>query len=247
MEQKIVLNEHNKQEYPPMHTARFDTTLIKWLGVLSFVLLCFGCQSTTNSGKSSIGPITITDKEVTEHEWNEALLHKTEYNYLRDTNINEFDKTAVSVAVFRTLDEQYKEAYVWGDLSFDNIGLYHETNEHFVEIHYGNEIWGSFVVKEVSDTNLIVGGDYGVYGKNGIFVGSSGFDCDPIVWLYFYARDSEKNQTHLLCEYRNTDCYLRNYGGECSELVWYKDALYWKGHNRITDTVTYHKLTLTNP
>ena len=28
MEQEIILNEHNKQEYPPMHTAGFDTTLI---------------------------------------------------------------------------------------------------------------------------------------------------------------------------------------------------------------------------
>lgn len=29
MEQEIQLNDHNKQEYPPMHTADFNTLLIK--------------------------------------------------------------------------------------------------------------------------------------------------------------------------------------------------------------------------
>lgn len=28
MEQEPVLNAHNKEEYPPMHTTRFDTSLI---------------------------------------------------------------------------------------------------------------------------------------------------------------------------------------------------------------------------
>ena len=27
MEQEPVLNEHNKEEYPPMHTGRLDTPL----------------------------------------------------------------------------------------------------------------------------------------------------------------------------------------------------------------------------
>ena len=245
MEQEITLNAHNKQVFPAGHTAGFDTSLIKWLVVLSFVFLFSGCQSVAKFDKSSIGTVMVVDKEVSEQEWNEALSHKVEYNYLRDTNIDELDKIAASVAVFRTLDEGYKEAYVWTDLSFDNIGLYHETNEHFVEIYYANEVWGTFVVNEVSDTSFMAGSDFGVYGKNGIFVGSPGFDCDPIVWLYFYARDSEKKQTHLLYEYRNRDYYLCHYGDEISELVWYKDALYWKGYSRLTDTMTYHKLTLT--
>lgn len=31
MEQKIQLNEHNKQEYPPMHTVEINTSLINQL------------------------------------------------------------------------------------------------------------------------------------------------------------------------------------------------------------------------
>lgn len=31
MEQTIQLNEHNKQEYPPMHTAEMNTSLINQL------------------------------------------------------------------------------------------------------------------------------------------------------------------------------------------------------------------------
>ena len=27
MEQEPIINEHNKQEYPPMHTGRLDTPL----------------------------------------------------------------------------------------------------------------------------------------------------------------------------------------------------------------------------
>lgn len=29
MEQEIQLNDHNKQEYPPMHTNKMNTFLIK--------------------------------------------------------------------------------------------------------------------------------------------------------------------------------------------------------------------------
>lgn len=31
MEQETLLNEHNKQEYPPMHTAEMNTSLINQL------------------------------------------------------------------------------------------------------------------------------------------------------------------------------------------------------------------------
>lgn len=31
MEQTIQLNEHNKQEYPPMHTVEMNTSLINQL------------------------------------------------------------------------------------------------------------------------------------------------------------------------------------------------------------------------
>lgn len=31
MEQQPTLNEHNKQEYPPMHTAEMNTSLINQL------------------------------------------------------------------------------------------------------------------------------------------------------------------------------------------------------------------------
>ena len=39
MKQEITLNEHNKQEYPPMHTAGFDTTLIAKMVSLCFVMI----------------------------------------------------------------------------------------------------------------------------------------------------------------------------------------------------------------
>ncbi len=31
MDKEIQLNEHNKQEYPPMHTYEFNTLLIYWI------------------------------------------------------------------------------------------------------------------------------------------------------------------------------------------------------------------------
>ena len=42
MEQEIILNEHNKQEYPPMHTARIDTSLIKRVFCVVLLLLYMG-------------------------------------------------------------------------------------------------------------------------------------------------------------------------------------------------------------
>lgn len=41
MEQEIILNAHNKQEYPPMHISEFNTPLIRLL-VLMLGLLFFG-------------------------------------------------------------------------------------------------------------------------------------------------------------------------------------------------------------
>ena len=31
MEQQLKLNDHNKQEYPPMHTTKMNTSLINQL------------------------------------------------------------------------------------------------------------------------------------------------------------------------------------------------------------------------
>lgn len=46
MEQEITLNAHNKQEYPPMHTAIFETSLIKLFGFILFLtVLTSGNQS----------------------------------------------------------------------------------------------------------------------------------------------------------------------------------------------------------
>lgn len=39
MEQQIQLNDHNKQEYPPMHTYDSNTSLIKVLKIKTLSLM----------------------------------------------------------------------------------------------------------------------------------------------------------------------------------------------------------------
>ena len=55
MEQQPILNEHNKQEYPPMHTGGTGTPLTYW-GVLCFLtalILFAGCASRSKAAKNN--------------------------------------------------------------------------------------------------------------------------------------------------------------------------------------------------
>jgi hypothetical protein len=55
MEQEIIVNEHCKQEYPPMHTGGIGTPLTYW-GVLCFLtalILFAGCASQSKAAKNN--------------------------------------------------------------------------------------------------------------------------------------------------------------------------------------------------
>lgn len=58
MEQSPILNEHNKQEYPPMHTDRTDTSLknipMLLLLLMGFISYFAGCQSPQMSNNESV-------------------------------------------------------------------------------------------------------------------------------------------------------------------------------------------------
>ena len=55
MEQEPILNAHNKDEYPPMHTGGTGTPLTYW-GVLCFLtalILFAGCASRSKAAKNN--------------------------------------------------------------------------------------------------------------------------------------------------------------------------------------------------
>ncbi len=194
---------------------------------------------------------SVKDEVITEQEWTNAVQHRDEYNCRRDT-MDWSRRKVAEVAVFKTLDDEDKTAYVWTDLWLTNIGMFVERNETIVEIWHVNEMEAVFVENGVADTCRIAGSDFGVYSKDGIFVGCKGFDCDNHVHLFFYQHVDASAQCHirLLGEYTSCSAYLQNYNDE-NALAWYKGSLYWTGldrHPSGKETRTFHKLSfLPNP
>ncbi len=189
---------------------------------------------------------SVKDEVITEQEWTNAVQHRDEYNCCRDT-MDWYRRKAAEVAVFKTLDDEDKTAYVWTDLWLTNIGMFVERNETIVEIWHANDMEAVFVENGVADTCRIAGSDFGVYSKDGIFVGCKGFDCDNHVHLFFYQHVNASAQCHirLLGEYTSCSAYLQNYNDE-NALAWYKGSLYWTGYDRYPagkETRTFHKLS----
>lgn len=188
---------------------------------------------------------SVKDEVITEQEWTNAVQHRAEYNCHRDT-MDWHRRKRAEVAVFETLRDEDKTAYVCTDLWLTNIGMFVERDETIVEIWHANDMEAVFVGNGVADTCRIAGSDFGVYSKDGIFVGCEGFDCDNHVHLYFYQHVDVSAPCHIrwLGEY-TCSSYLQNYNDE-NALAWYKGCLYWTGFDRYPsgeDARTFHKLS----
>ena len=67
MEQEPVLNEHNKQEYPPMHTAGLNTSLITRTKIVFSLLICLfltACNSDVHHIKFKLNEYAFIDKTL---------------------------------------------------------------------------------------------------------------------------------------------------------------------------------------
>lgn len=65
MEHDTILNARNKQEYLPMHTAKYSTTLTILYAFLCGLLLLGGCRNTPKTEESSSDSIAMADSMVT--------------------------------------------------------------------------------------------------------------------------------------------------------------------------------------
>ena len=190
---------------------------------------------------------TVTDETITREEWQMAASHRDEYNCHLDTTNWSKNKEA-EVAVFRTLEDWEKEAYVWTDLSLTNIGTFIERGETIVEIVYMHNVEAVFVENGIADTCHIAGAICGTYSKDGVYVGAEGFDCDGCVVLYFYRHVENSEPCHIQFMGKYI-CHTANpIEGDPQDnpLLWYGDSLYWKSYNRYGDKreLVCHKLTI---
>lgn len=189
----------------------------------------------------------VKDEAVPEQEWRMAASHRAEYNCRRDTS-DWFKNKEAEVAVFRTLEDWEKEAYVWTDFGLTNIGTFSERNETIVDIWYANDMMAVFVDNGVADTCRIAGSLCGTYSKDGIYVGAELFDCDGYVHLFFYQHVESAVQCHirLLGEYKCYEAVITEDPHD-NPLLWYRGCLYWKGYGgRVAGegNYVYHKLTI---
>lgn len=185
-------------------------------------------------------PFSVKDTRISRDEFIEAYQHRLEYNQVRDTTLDWHTRKRIEVAVFRTLSDEEKEAYIWTDYVIDNIGQY-PSGEYIADLWYCNWIGAVFVDENfVADTTVINGHARAAYSKTGIYVGCEGFDCDPIAWLHFYRRkDGTHSKMEEIAVYKNNKWRLAyvwdedypelNGLDQRNAFVWYKDALYCMG------------------
>lgn len=180
----------------------------------------------------------VKETRISREEFIEAYEHRSEYNQVRDTMLDWHIKKAVEVAAFRTLTDEEKEAYVWGDYWITNIGRY-PSGEYVADLWYANWMGAVYLDKDFQiDTTIFKGSDRAAYSDKGIYVGCEGFDCDNHAWFHFYRhKDGKAGSMEEIAEYRNFKWSLPyhqeypEFNGLESDhaMVWYKDALYCFG------------------
>ena len=179
---------------------------------------------------------TVKDTQISREEFFEAYQHRFEYNQIRDTTLDWITKKNIEVAVFRTLTDEEKEAYIWTDYGIDKIGRF-PTGEYIANLAYANWVGAVFLNKDFRpDSTVIQANDRAVYSKSGIYVGCEGFDCDNHARLHFYThRGNAPSEMKEIAVYINNKWRLPWYETEYPEfegldfympMVWYKDALY---------------------
>ena len=182
---------------------------------------------------------TVKDTQISREEFFEAYQHRFEYNQIRDTTLEWITKKNIEVAVFRTLTDEEKEAYIWTDYGIDKIGRF-PTGEYIANLAYMNWVGAVFLNKDFRpDSTVIQANAYAVYSKSGIYVGCEGFDCDDHARLHFYThRGNAPSEMKEIAVYINNKWELPWYETEYPEfegldfympMVWYKDALYCFG------------------
>ena len=191
-----------------MLRASFFTTL--WL---LFLMFCLDISAQEYQ-------FCVKETRVTRDDYIDAYQHRFEYNQIRDTTLSWHKKKEVEVAVFRTLTDEEKEAYIWTDYVIDNIGQY-PTGEYIADLGYANWCGAVFVDENFqADSITINASDRAAYSKTGIYVGGRGFDCDNIAWLHFY-RHKDGN----LAKMEEMAVYINNKW----KLPWYEDFPEFEG------------------
>ena len=186
-------------------------------------------------------PYAVKDTRIPREEFMEAYQHRDDYNHVRDTTLACDVKKKVEVAVFRTLTDEEKEAYVWEDYSICRIGRY-PTGEYAADLWYGNWMGAVFLDRSFQiDTTVINASDRGVYSKSGIYAGCGGFDCDDCACIHFYShKEGQLGRMEEIAVYFDSgwslpfDYDYPEFSGieNHDALVWYKGALYCAGQER---------------
>ncbi|MBO5816074.1 MAG: hypothetical protein J6R30_08200 [Bacteroidales bacterium] len=187
---------------------------------------------------------SVKETRITRDDYIDAYQHRFEYNQVRDTTLSWHKKKQIEVAVFRTLTDEEKEAYIWTDYIIDNIGQY-PTGEYIADLGYADWCGAIFVDENFqADSTQINGSNRAAYSKTGIYVGCRGFDCDHIAWLHFYRhKDGNLARMEEMAVYINNKWKLPWYedfpefeGLDFNNaMVWHKDSLYCFGVENYDD------------
>lgn len=219
---------------------------IKFIVLLPFAVALFSVSLSSCNNLSNIFEYDVVAEPITKEVFEEAYSHRLEYNLVRDTSsLDWFTKKKIEVAIFRTLDDDEKESYVWEDYSIYNIGKY-PTGEYVADLASANWLGccflnGKFEIEgEQVQTNA-----FPTYSSDGIYVGCRDFDCDPVAYLSFYSKSaSSQPKMHEIARYIDNLWFVEGLDEYEELLIWYEGSLYCTGTMHGSYQPCYWKLDL---
>ena len=161
MEQDPVLNAHSKEEYPPMHTNRINTSLIIIATAVYSIFIFAGCH---NSGKTSepINDSALVDSslpDMTDSIYDETI--SDEVPELPDPSFSRFGSDIHKVS--RTLSDSEIASLLFDGYQFEkyNDDFYKKTLDSWKEYANKYKPYYSIVYCPSCHKNLLV-----VYGSS---------------------------------------------------------------------------------
>lgn len=213
MEQEPVLNAHNKEEYPPMHTGRLDTALI--LLLLPLLMMVVSCQR--NSDRIIRQTYYVDDTSCVY-----LCPIQSTYGEKAEIIVKTGDKEGKCEISYRENPYSYHEItpYIY-DVYEDTIVVMYEMT-HTPWTKDTEEVWFVEHVDVEGCGNYVVKGVYRNY-YNGWSVGRiEGMNCDED---YSYVIDSVVSINDSFYVYKGKDII---YEAHQRDVEWDSENGYWK-------------------
>lgn len=200
----------------------------------------------------------VVENVVSAEEFRRAYCARDAYNYTRNLDISEEEKSLIIEQVISTFSSEEQEFYepteYGSDLHIINIGKYPNGlyAADILSYHHHTQFLSSDFVPFADRAVMAYAA---TFSTDGVYVGCEIYDCDPRVQLTFYSVNSDNTLTKV-AEYENSNVRLLyieyedqsrlSFPNEYMQvpMFWNNGALYYIAVSDDRNSVVYNSLDL---